>query len=127
MSEGIRIIGEDPHIWVSPEAVKKSADNICRALIAIDPSGKTFFTDNLKAFVLEIESLDREIKAMLGGKKGWSFIISHPALGYFCAEYGLQQIAIETEGKSPSASHIKYVIDTARQKKIKTILVQKRV
>jgi zinc transport system substrate-binding protein len=31
--------------------------------------------------------------------KGKSFLIFHPALGYFARDYGLSQITIEVEGK----------------------------
>jgi len=54
-----------------------------------------------------------------------TFICFHPAWAYFAREYGLKQIAIEPDGKEPSPSDIKKIIDVAKKEDIKTIFVQK--
>ena len=48
------------------------------------------------------------------------FVIYHPALTYFARDYGLQQIAIEDEGKEPSARHLARLIEQARAQKFGT-------
>lgn len=125
MSDGIKVIDDDPHIWVSPAAVRQAARNICRGLAGIDPGNGAVYNKNLDSFLAEIDSLDREIRSMLKGREGGTFLIYHPSLGYFADHYGLKQVSIETEGKSPSASHIRRTIELARAKGIRTILVQK--
>jgi zinc transport system substrate-binding protein len=125
MSDGMIYRGEDPHIWTSPAAVRLAAQNIARALSAKDPAGGAAYQRNLKAFLIDIDVLDREIRQSLAGKQGYAFLVYHPAWGYFSAEYGLIQLAVEEEGKPVSAAHVRQTIDLARAKGIRTILVQR--
>jgi len=125
ISEGVRLLDDDPHIWVAPSAVRQAGLNIYKGLSTFDPGNSSYYKRNLDSFLRDIESLDKEIKALLKGKEGGTFLIYHPALAYFAAEYGLRQVSIEAEGKSPSAAHIRNVIDLARSKGIKKILIQK--
>lgn len=125
MSDGVRLLDDDPHIWVAPSAVRQGALNIYKGLANFDPANGPYYKRNLDSFLRNIDSLDRETKALLKGKEGGTFLIFHPALAYFAAEYGLHQVSIEAEGKSPSASHIRGVIDLARKKGIKKVLIQK--
>jgi zinc transport system substrate-binding protein len=125
MSDGMTFRKEDPHVWTSPAAVRIAAGNIARALIAYDPAHREEYGGNLKAFSREIDALDQEIRRALSGKKGYAFMVYHPAWGYFADDYGLRQLAVEEEGKPVSAAHIRRMVDLAREKGIRTILVQK--
>ena len=125
MSDGMTFRKEDPHVWASPVAVRIAAKNIARALIAYDPPHRDEYGGNLDAFLREIDALDKEIRQALAGKRGYAFMVYHPAWGYFADDYGIRQLAVEEEGKPVSASHIRRMVDLARGKGIKAILVQK--
>ena len=116
---------KDSHVWVAPSTVKIAVKNIYKALIRIDAPNKDYYKRNLDSFLMDIEQLDKEIKTTLAGKKGYSFMVFHPAWGYFADEYGLKQLPIEVGGKTPSASNIKRMIDIAKEKSIEIIFVQK--
>ncbi|MBE0556977.1 MAG: zinc ABC transporter substrate-binding protein, partial [Proteobacteria bacterium] len=96
-----------------------------RALTAFDPAYGDEYRNNLRAFLADIDAVDREIKRMLTGKKGAVFMVYHPAWGYFAAEYGLVQLAVEEEGKPVNAAHIRRMVDLAREKGIRAVIVQK--
>jgi zinc transport system substrate-binding protein len=53
-----------------------------------------------------------------------SFVIFHPALTYFADEYQLTQLAIESDGKEPSVSSLKALIDEAREARVRVVFVQ---
>ncbi len=125
MSEGLKFRQDDPHVWTSPAVVRIATQNIAKALIAHDPVNAETYRRNLLAFIGEIDTLDREIRQALSTKKGYAFMAFHPAWGYFADEYGLRQLAIEEEGKPVSAAHIRNMVDLARAKGIRSILVQK--
>jgi zinc transport system substrate-binding protein len=125
MTEGVRFRQEDPHVWTSPAAVRTGAKNIARALAAYDPPNREAYEQNLAAFLKDVDALDGEIRRALAGRKGHSFLVFHPAWGYYADEYGLNQLAIEEEGKPVSAAHIRKMVDMARAKGIRAILVQK--
>jgi len=125
MSDGLKFRKGDPHVWTSPAAVRIAAQNIAKVLIAQDPAGREEYRRNLLAFLREIDTLDQEIRQALSTRKGYAFMVFHPAWGYFADEYGLTQLAIEEEGKPVSAAHIRQMVDLARGKGIRSILVQK--
>jgi len=52
-------------------------------------------------------------------------MIYHPNLAYLARDYGLEEIAVEFEGKEPTPSRMRELIDLAREKHIGTIFVQK--
>ena len=52
------------------------------------------------------------------------FIIYHPALTYYARDYGLRQIAIEADGKEPSAKQLTQLIRQAREDGVRRIIYQ---
>jgi zinc transport system substrate-binding protein len=116
--------GGDPHVWVAPDTVAVAARNIAAALERIDPVHAAEYRANLATFEAEIASLDRSIRARLGRDRGEAFMVFHPTWGYFAHEYGLRQVAIEAEGKEPSAARLIQLIDEARREGVKVVFVQ---
>ncbi|MFO7573637.1 MAG: zinc ABC transporter substrate-binding protein [Bacteroidales bacterium] len=116
--------GVDPHFWLSPAAALGIASDLKALLIYIKPENKTRYDENYNRLVDSIRKLDNDISMMLAPWEGSSFMIYHPVLGYFARDYNLEQIAVEHEGKEPSPSELKSLIDNAREKEISTIFVQ---
>jgi len=120
-SQGIEIIGKDPHIWLSPVLVKKQAEHIYKGLAEIDPENKEYYAQNKDKFIQELEKLHAEIKDTLSGIDGKKFMVFHPSWGYFALEYGLEQIPIEVEGKEPTAGDIIKLVEKAKANGVKVI------
>jgi zinc transport system substrate-binding protein len=114
----------DPHIWLSPTLVKKQAEIMLETLTAILPDHAEVFAANYREFVEEIDDLDGFLKATFQGREGKRFMVFHPSWGYFAKEYGLEQIPIEIEGKSPKPSQLGKLIQHARENDIQVIFVQ---
>lgn len=119
-------IGTDPHIWTSPENVKTMSRTIFNELATRFPKQADEFKANLEGFIQRIDSLDFYIRTSLSDSIQRDFMIFHPSLGYFARDYHLNQHSIEFEGKSPSAAHMKKMIDLICERKIKTIFVQQQ-
>ena len=115
----------DPHLWTSPRVVKLLTANMLKAVVEIDSDNEQFYRDNFEKFMIKVDSIDNIIKELLSDLTVRSFIIFHPALGYFASEYGLIQYSIEFEGKNPSPAQIRGLIDIARKEKINTLFVQR--
>jgi zinc transport system substrate-binding protein len=116
--------GLDPHIWLSPPLVKKQGHAILTALQKIDPAHSSTYEVNYQAFVQEIEALDAELKNIFAAKRGFQFMVFHPAWGYFAQAYGLHQMPVEIEGKNPKPAQLRELIEHARENDIKVIFVQ---
>ena|GEM_PF-436927 len=115
----------DPHVWVAPVTVAVAGRNIAAALERIDPAHAAEYRANLARFEADVAALDREIRAELGPFRGSRFMVYHPTWGYFAHQYGLQQVAIEGEGKEPSARRLIQLIDEARRDGVKVVFVQR--
>lgn len=116
--------GRDPHIWLSPKRVKVMIDAIKDELIAIDSKNKKTYEKNAEEYIEKLDELDTEITEALSDIEQKSFIIYHPAFGYFADDYGLQMITIEKDGKDTTAKHLESVIDLAKEKNIKYVFYQ---
>ena len=125
-SDGIEIYENDPHIWLSPRLVKIQVENICDALIKIDSENKDFYENNKNEYLVELYNLDLELKNAFSKMKGKKILVFHPAFGYLARDYDFEQIAIEIDGKEPSAENLAKIINIAKKENIKTIFVQKQ-
>ena len=114
----------DLHIWLSPPLIKIQAMNIEEALTIADPVHAQQYKKNLAVFLEDIDKLDIEIKKMLAPYKGETFYVFHPAFGWFANRYGLEQQAVEIEGKLPTAKQLSRLIKSARAENIRLIFVQ---
>ena len=116
----------DPHVWMSCSNARIIASNILKALCQLEPKNKAFFEKNYQSLLSIIDKRDSTIKE--GFKKDSNlvrkFVIYHPILTYFARDYQLEQLAIEEEGREPSAAQLKSLIERARKEKIKFCLIQ---
>ncbi|MFH1126627.1 MAG: zinc ABC transporter substrate-binding protein [archaeon] len=123
-SNGITIVENDPHVWMSLRNAGIIAKNIYDGLASADPVNKEYYYDNYNKYLIEIDMLDMQIQNMFNGADKRTFMILHPSFGYFARDYGLVQVAIEDEGKEPSSSDVLRLIEYAKENGIKTIFVQ---
>lgn len=115
--------GIDPHIWTSLRNVKIMVNNICGGLSRVDPESKQYYEQNRDVYIQKLDALDADIKPIFTGLSSRTFIVYHPAWGYFARDYGLKQLGIEQEGKEPKAAYMARLIDEARTQNIKVIFV----
>ena len=132
-SQGIQLldmtVGEeagtkDPHIWMSPVNAETMVKNITDGLIKVDPDNQSYYEKNRDDYLAELAQLDTDIRSGLEGVTNRTFMVYHPSFGYFAAEYNLTMLAIEDEGKEPTASGILHLIDEAKSLGIKVIFVE---
>lgn len=114
--------GTDPHIWLSTRNLEQMVDNMAQAIISDHP-------DSLK-YVANYEALKEELQyrqnayteALQGASR--AFLIYHPALGYFATEYGLEQVALENEGKNPTPATLAEVVGKVQREGLKVMFYQ---
>ncbi len=123
-SQGIEVAGNNPHIWLYPAGIKKILEHIYNALSEANPDLEEYFRQNRIKAEARIDSIDNEIKNMFKGKEGSRILVFHPSWLYFAKAYNLEQVAIENEGKEPTAQDLKNVVDTAKKYKIKTLFTE---
>jgi zinc transport system substrate-binding protein len=116
--------GLDPHVWLSPPNLKSMASVMAAAFIEEDPGHKHLYKKNLEILISLLDDLDQDIAKKLSPYRGASFFVFHPAFGYFADRYQLQQMAVETGGKSPTPKQLFGLIRKARADGVRVIFVQ---
>jgi len=116
--------GLDPHVWMSPVNLAIMAQNAYKALKVVLPNDKAQLDKNYKKLSGELTALNKSVTTMLKPFKGRTVFVYHPAFGYFTDLYGLEQEAIEVEGKNPTPKQLMALISEARKDNVKMIFVQ---
>lgn len=115
--------GVDPHVWTSPRALQRMAENAYEAIHARWPDSAKY-TANHARLQEELRQLNLRTAEKIARSGIRYFIIYHPALTYYARDYGLRQEAVEADGKEPSAKRLTALIRQARKDGIGRILYQ---
>jgi zinc transport system substrate-binding protein len=117
----------DPHIWLSPKRVKVMIEVISREMGKLDVANKETYEKNAKAYIEQLDELDKEIKESLDGVQNKKIIVYHPAFGYLADDYSLEMYSLEEEGKESTVMHLQEMIDLAKKENIKAIFYQEEI
>ncbi|MEN8212955.1 MAG: zinc ABC transporter substrate-binding protein [Pseudomonadota bacterium] len=116
----------DPHVWTSPLNAIAISRRILNALAAVAPRQQEQFRRNQQQLEQQLMALHQSIIEALKPHTGATFLVFHPAWGYFAKSYGLRQMAIEIEGKEPGPKQLAGVIEAARRQQVGFLLVQEQ-
>lgn len=114
----------DRHTWLGRENAKIMARHIKDTLTKLLPENAALYESRYNALAGEIDSLFNQLDADLAPLRGTKVFVFHPAFGYFFDEFGIQQEAIETGGKEPSAQTLAQIIQEAKAEQVRVIFVQ---
>lgn len=116
----------DPHIWLSPRLLQIQATQIAHTLSQLNPESASIYAQNLEGLIFELETLDQEIRQTLAKNSNRIVLVSHPAFGYFCRDYGFTQLSIEMEGKEPAPKYLTDLLLKARGLNIRYVFLQRQ-
>jgi zinc transport system substrate-binding protein len=123
--EGGHIEGSDPHYWMSPKCALVIAASVKSLLCELNPSQLQKYNSNYNVLISKIQDIDKKALGYFSTTHAKCFMIYHPNLAYLAKDYGLEEIPVEFEGKEPTPSRLRDLIDRSRKEKIKTIFVQR--
>ena len=118
----------DPHTWMSIRNAGVITANIAGALMEAFPDKAKTYKENYWKYRTHLNELEAKMdKYDFSVKYGrqTSFVIYHPILTYFAKERYLEQIPLEEEGREPSISQLKEIINIAKSEDINLLFVQK--
>ena len=116
----------DPHIWLDPVRFAQIARNTCLGLIEVDPANAAKYKANLSELMTDLNAVNADIAGTLSSlpEDRRTFLVFHPAWGYFADRYHLKQVAIEAEGKEPGPKETARILDFCKKHQIRVIFVQ---
>ncbi len=105
---------KDLHIWLAPQILIPQVSAMVEVLSNLNPDSASQYNENGKALIKKIKEIDQNLQDELRLFQKKAIIVSHPALGYFCHEYNMTQIAVECEGKEPLARDATNILRLAK-------------
>lgn len=116
----------DPHLWTSPVQMMQIAENLCESLMNLDASNKDLYRKRTNDLVARLKTLDQELRQSINGlpADGRTFIVFHPAYGYFARDYGMKQLTVEVNGKEPKPRDLANLVKTGKQNNVHIVFVQ---
>jgi zinc transport system substrate-binding protein len=114
----------DRHSWLGKEPMKIMARHITDALVTIDSEHATTYRNNLQLFLSQVDDLFAQMGNELAPLAGSSVLVYHPSFGYLLDEFGINQKAVETGGKEPTARNLSMLISEAKEADVPAIFVQ---
>lgn len=115
--------GVDPHIWTSPRALRTMVTNAHKAIMAHYPDSVKY-TEATGRLLERIDALDTYCATRIKAEGVEAMMIYHPAYTYYARDYGIEQIAIEHDGKEPSLRQTTALIEKAKEHGVKAIFRQ---
>ena len=114
LTEGLPTIEDNPHMWFDVQLARKQVEKIRDALIALDGSGKQYYTDRAKAYDDQLVKLDADLKTQVASvpEARRKLVTSHDQFPYFAKQYGFEVVGFaEIEpGKDPTPSELAELI-----------------
>jgi zinc transport system substrate-binding protein len=123
-SESLHLMDKDPHIWLSLRNVEAMVLDLEHGFEEIDPLNASYYNDNARTYLQKLDKLDTNITEAFASLTKRDLLVFHPAWGYFARDYGLNQTAIEYDGKEPTTQYFAGVIDFAKEHGIKVIFAE---
>lgn len=110
--------GVDPHAWQDPHAVERYVAEIAEGLTEADPAGAAYYAERRDAYLVELDALDAEIRALFADipPERRLIVTSHDAFQFFGAAYDLRFLAVQgfSSATEPSAKEIAELIALIR-------------
>jgi zinc transport system substrate-binding protein len=115
---------QDRHFWMSPKRAGLQAEFIAGTLGQRFPEHKEIFERRLALLKQDLRNLTDELTSKLSALEHRWVLVSHPALGYFCEDFGLHQLSLEVEGKEASPQQLAHLLEQAKHLPVGCIMTQ---
>ncbi|WP_106478183.1 metal ABC transporter solute-binding protein, Zn/Mn family [Phytohalomonas tamaricis] len=116
----------DPHVWLDPQLMVQMAHKAADALVEQLPERAADIRAREAEVVKTLNDKTREIASQLKPYEGQSFMVYHPAWGYYADRFHLTQLPIELNGREPTPRSLSELIEQAREHNIHVIFVQEQ-
>lgn len=128
MTDGMPVLGGNPHLWMNPVYAQTYVSKIEAALTKADPAGKAVYAKNAAAERAQLKTLDAWIAARVKTlpPDHRAMIVFHNAWLYYNNRYGIQTVgAIElSPGQEPSPQYIAHLIALAKEHHVRAVFAE---
>ncbi len=115
---------KDLHVWMDPVIVSSQVEEITQLLSKQFPEMSSMIRDNRDKIKSQLHQLNITTINKLAPFQNRYLLVSHPALGYYCARYDLNQLSVEIEGKDPRPQDIADLMNTLKAHPVPVVLIE---
>ena len=126
-SVGVKLISQDPHIWMDLSNAQTMVNTITQALVTKDPSNKNFYETNANIYNQKLAALDQTYQSTISSCKTKEIIYGgHYALGYLVTRYGLKYSSAQgiSPDSEPTVNDLIQLINQIKRDNIKYIFYE---
>ncbi len=117
----------DRHTWLGEAQAQVLLSHATKAIIALlPPADQKVVQERSASLSQEITTTFAQLREELSELKGRTVFVYHPSFGYFLDSFGINQAAVETGGKEPTARELERLIAQAKAEEASVIFVQKQ-
>ena len=125
LSDGLKHIDHNPHLWMDPVLARAYVGKIRDALIAIDPANKVAYERNASAYDAQLAALQRDIAKQIATipAQQRTMIVFHNAWQYYNERFGIRTVGVIelAPGQEPNPSYIGTLVDLARKYHVRAV------
>ncbi len=130
VTDGIRLVDDDPHVWLDVDNAKLMVNNIRDALAKADAANADSYRANAVAYLQELDRLNAFVRSETdrvprGCRK---LVTDHQVLTYYAAAYGFEIVSAVIPGSSteaePSARDIATAVEIIRASGVPAIFAE---
>lgn len=125
-SAGVRLVDDNPHVWLDPVIAIAQVENIRKGLAERDPANAATYNANAKAFTARLKALDGEIRRETKRLRDKKLLTVHDAFRYFANRYGFEVVGVieELPGRDPSPRALKALREVIIKRKVKALFTE---
>ena len=113
---------DDPHVWLSPEAMLRTIPVMVAALAEKRPEQAEAFKERGEALRAAVAECDAAIRGILEPVKGGTFLTLHQSWTYYARNFGLREVSVELEGREPGPKSMAMLMDFAAANNVRLIV-----
>lgn len=125
-SQGIDLLEENSHAWMSISRYKKQVENIAGALGDIDEENREHYREHGEEYISALERLEKQQEAIRQQIQGEKIILFHEAYDYVARDYGLEVVYTMDldEERQVSAGEVADVLAAVEENDIAVIFAE---
>jgi len=126
VSDGIPLLDNNPHVWVSFDGASRQVDNITTVLAEIAPDKADALRANAANYKAALAALDGKMRDTLAPHAGARIVTFHEAFPYFARDFGLDLAGVvEREpGTEPNARELADIVKLVREQGVKALFAE---
>jgi ABC-type Zn uptake system ZnuABC Zn-binding protein ZnuA len=125
LSDGLKHIDHNPHLWMDPVLASLYVGKVARALSLMDPPHTSVYQRNAGAYQQKLAALQDEIAKKIATipAQRRTMIVFHNAWQYYNDRFGIRTVGVieVSPGQEPNPSYIGGLVDLARKYNVRAV------